>query len=85
MERNVVFGGLLVSVSLMLSLTLNNYASREALPVGAPGAGSAAEVAAIEEQHSLSTAAPEVENTARDPERAAAAEAARDVHEPLAR
>ncbi len=85
MERNVVFGGLLVGVSLMLSLMLNSYASREALAVGAPGTGSAAEVVAIEEQHRPSTAAPEVENTARDPEHAAAAEAARDVHEPLAR
>jgi hypothetical protein len=39
MERSVVVGGLLVSVSLMLSVMLSSYARREALHVGASAGG----------------------------------------------
>ena len=77
MERSVVVGGLLVSVSLMLSVMLSSYARREALHLGATGGGApTAEVPADQQPHVLAPVAPKVEtakSTQRDARRDATA------------
>lgn len=50
MERSVVVGGLLVSVSLVLSVMLSSYARREALHVGANAGGAPSAAAPAEPQ-----------------------------------
>lgn len=62
MERSVVVGGLLVSVSLVLSVTLSSYASREALAIGSkPAAAPSADAPLDSQQHVPAPALPDVE------------------------
>lgn len=84
MERNVVVGGLLVSVSLVLSVMLSSYARREALHVDATAGGApSAEVPADPQPQVQAPVSPEVE-TAKSTRRDAslnATEAAAGAHE----
>jgi hypothetical protein len=61
MERSVVVGGLLVSVSLVLSVMLSSYARREALHVGAADGAASAEVPAAPQPQVQVPLAPEID------------------------
>ena len=84
MERSVVVGGLLVSVSLVLSVTLSSYASREALAVGSgPAAPPSAEVSPDSQQHVPAPVLAEVElkDVEQGSTKLSAPEGANDVRE----